>query len=103
VVGGLIFSQTLTLYITPVYFVYLDRLQHWFRGSVARIPGRKKRAEAEERSWKRSEALTEGGGPFSRESVSCERSLTDEPPPERFHCCRRCLARKGPSGRLVPP
>ena len=25
-VGGLIFSQTLTLYITPIYYVYLDKL-----------------------------------------------------------------------------
>ena len=29
VVGGLLFSQLVTLYITPVYYVYLDRLQHW--------------------------------------------------------------------------
>jgi HAE1 family hydrophobic/amphiphilic exporter-1 len=49
VVGGLIVSQTLTLYITPVYFVYLDRLQRWFRNTIDRIFGRKKRAEAEER------------------------------------------------------
>jgi HAE1 family hydrophobic/amphiphilic exporter-1 len=49
VVGGLIFSQTLTLYITPVYFVYLDRLQRWFRNTIDRIFGRKKREEAEER------------------------------------------------------
>jgi HAE1 family hydrophobic/amphiphilic exporter-1 len=28
VVGGLLFSQLVTLYITPVYYVYLDRLQH---------------------------------------------------------------------------
>jgi len=28
VVGGLIFSQIITLYITPVYYVYLDRLQN---------------------------------------------------------------------------
>ena len=26
-VGGLLFSQLVTLYITPVYYVYLDRLQ----------------------------------------------------------------------------
>ncbi len=29
VVGGLIFSQVITLYITPVYYMYLDQLQHW--------------------------------------------------------------------------
>ncbi len=44
VVGGLIFSQTLTLYITPIYYVYLDRLQHGF-GSFF---GKKKRAHVEE-------------------------------------------------------
>src|SRR5215469_4490574 len=32
VVGGLLFSQVVTLYITPVYYVYLDRLQRRFRG-----------------------------------------------------------------------
>ncbi len=40
VVGGLVFSQTLTLYITPIYYVYLDRLQHGF----GKFFGRKKRA-----------------------------------------------------------
>jgi len=29
VAGGLLFSQLLTLYITPVIYVYLDRLGHW--------------------------------------------------------------------------
>ncbi|HET9177010.1 MAG TPA: efflux RND transporter permease subunit, partial [Terriglobia bacterium] len=29
VVGGLIFSQIITLYITPVYYTYLDQFQHW--------------------------------------------------------------------------
>ncbi|HUZ46331.1 MAG TPA: efflux RND transporter permease subunit [Terriglobia bacterium] len=29
VVGGLIFSQVITLYFTPVYYIYLDQLQHW--------------------------------------------------------------------------
>jgi len=31
VVGGLVFSQIVTLYITPVYYVYLDKLQRIFR------------------------------------------------------------------------
>ena len=31
VVGGLVFSQIVTLYITPVYYVYLDKLQSRFR------------------------------------------------------------------------
>ncbi len=31
VVGGLLFSQVVTLYITPVYYIYLDKLQRRFR------------------------------------------------------------------------
>jgi HAE1 family hydrophobic/amphiphilic exporter-1 len=29
VVGGLLVSQLLTLYLTPVYYIYLDRFQQW--------------------------------------------------------------------------
>ncbi|MDP9147373.1 MAG: efflux RND transporter permease subunit, partial [Acidobacteriota bacterium] len=31
IVGGLIFSQMLTLFTTPVVYIYMDRLQTWFR------------------------------------------------------------------------
>ncbi|MGO8790065.1 MAG: efflux RND transporter permease subunit [Terriglobia bacterium] len=31
VVGGLIFSQLITLYITPVYYTYLDAFQRWLQ------------------------------------------------------------------------
>jgi HAE1 family hydrophobic/amphiphilic exporter-1 len=30
VAGGLLFSQALTLYITPVIYIYMDRVGQWF-------------------------------------------------------------------------
>ena len=38
IVGGLILSQLLTLFTTPVVYLYLDRLQTWLRPSRARSP-----------------------------------------------------------------
>jgi hydrophobe/amphiphile efflux-1 (HAE1) family protein len=39
-VGGLILSQMLTLFTTPVVYLYLDRLQSWLRGERRREPER---------------------------------------------------------------
>jgi HAE1 family hydrophobic/amphiphilic exporter-1 len=36
VVGGLVFSQMLTLYITPVYYIYLDKFEQWLKSSKRR-------------------------------------------------------------------
>jgi hydrophobic/amphiphilic exporter-1 (mainly G- bacteria), HAE1 family len=40
VVGGLAFSQLVTLYVTPVFYTYLDELQIWLEGVRAPIPDR---------------------------------------------------------------
>jgi hydrophobe/amphiphile efflux-1 (HAE1) family protein len=39
IVGGLIVSQWLTLYTTPVIYLYLDRFQHWLAGKRRRPIG----------------------------------------------------------------
>src|SRR4029077_2382156 len=43
-VGGLALSQLLTLYTTPVVYLYLDRVQVWLRGDKAR-PERERERE----------------------------------------------------------
>ena len=40
IVGGLVVSQMLTLYTTPVVYLYLDRLHRWFSGARATKPSR---------------------------------------------------------------
>jgi HAE1 family hydrophobic/amphiphilic exporter-1 len=37
-VGGLALSQILTLYTTPVIYLYLDKLQHWLSPRRSRMP-----------------------------------------------------------------
>jgi hypothetical protein len=36
IVGGLMLSQILTLYTTPVVYLYLDRLSNWLTGRKPR-------------------------------------------------------------------
>ncbi len=46
-VGGLILSQALTLYTTPVVYLYLDRLQTWLGGGKKHEAPREEAIEAE--------------------------------------------------------
>jgi hydrophobic/amphiphilic exporter-1 (mainly G- bacteria), HAE1 family len=60
-VGGLIVSQALTLFTTPVIYLYLDRLAHWLSGSKrakvkARTPKGQPEPEREERKWEPARA-----------------------------------------------
>src|SRR5260370_38231908 len=67
--GGLLVSQALTLFTTPVIYLYLDRLSHWLSGGSGkgkprapkpeeREPARgRERAQAAERDARRSGGL----------------------------------------------
>jgi len=37
IIGGLIVSQMLTLYTTPVVYLYFDRIQHWWAGRKLKL------------------------------------------------------------------
>ncbi len=41
VVGGLLFSQLVTLYLTPVFYIYMDSFQQW----LGRMFGKRRRAD----------------------------------------------------------
>ncbi len=47
IVGGLALSQVLTLYTTPVVYIYLDRLQTWLFGERKPAPGHAEVSPAE--------------------------------------------------------
>jgi HAE1 family hydrophobic/amphiphilic exporter-1 len=60
-VGGLIVSQALTLFTTPVIYLYLDRMSHWLSGSkTAKVKARTPKLETEpahgERPWEPAQA-----------------------------------------------
>ena len=48
VVGGLLFSQMLTLYITPVFYIYLEDFQQWMRSRFGKAKADEKRPQERE-------------------------------------------------------
>jgi HAE1 family hydrophobic/amphiphilic exporter-1 len=59
VVGGLLFSQLLTLYITPVFYIYMESFQNWLR------------------SFRKQEQVAEAG--FDSEPVFAGKSNSNPP------------------------
>src|SRR5262249_51250107 len=58
VVGGLLFSQLVTLLLTPVLYIYMDQLKDW----IARLFGKRRVAGSEAAPV--SHASTPGGSPI---------------------------------------
>jgi HAE1 family hydrophobic/amphiphilic exporter-1 len=56
VVGGLVFSQAMTLYITPVYYIYLDNFEHWLKSRKRRKKALLEEAELPTRDLVASDA-----------------------------------------------
>jgi HAE1 family hydrophobic/amphiphilic exporter-1 len=50
-VGGLIVSQALTLFTTPVIYLYLDRLSTWLSGSKAKTAKKPRERAAADENW----------------------------------------------------
>jgi hypothetical protein len=59
-VGGLMFSQFVTLFLTPVFYIYMEDANQW----VARLLTKRKRRKAER------EAVPSHHGPMSPGPVS---------------------------------
>jgi hypothetical protein len=50
VVGGLVFSQMVTLYLTPVFYTYMDSFQKWAEGRFGKIGRKGNESLADERA-----------------------------------------------------
>jgi hydrophobic/amphiphilic exporter-1 (mainly G- bacteria), HAE1 family len=77
VVGGLIFSQVVTLYLTPVLYIYMEK----FRGLVGRLlPGRRR---ATQEPVPASHGPVAGGGPVQSPIARSGSDLSDLGPSGR--------------------
>ena len=76
-VGGLALSQVLTLYTTPVVYLYLDRVQSWLN--------RGKRAPAHEPEGD-DRARAAASRPSERGNISHSIDRDDAAPPRLMHC-----------------
>src|SRR6202007_434567 len=54
--GGLLVSQALTLFTTPVIYLYLDQVSKWLSGSEQGKAARKAKVEEREREWEPAQA-----------------------------------------------
>ena len=50
VVGGLVFSQAVTLYLTPVFYTYMDRFQTWSENRFGKLSRKRNAFLADEHS-----------------------------------------------------
>ena len=59
-VGGLILSQVLTLFTTPVVYLYLDRAHYWYVSRKAGAPGAQGGRRRRRRRWRRRRPARRG-------------------------------------------
>ena len=102
VVGGLLLSQLLTLYITPVIYLYLDRVDRLIKRRLE--PQLEEVAGSAARRWRRSRRCRPAGEPGEREPAACsavyDRRGAVMGPLSRGRACARCADTY--SAKLVP-
>ena len=101
-VGGLIVSQALTLFTTPVIYIYLDRLQHWLAGSNAKQVKASSPSRSRRPRRKPTEPASDRRRAASRPSrPACTSAASGPPGPQRPAAPSRSRSRS--ARRATPP